>query len=58
MENVTKSWSNLWIGKRQVVSEERLQEVPHIKLIFKTKFHEVKNLIYRKLLDWQEPEQT
>ena len=51
MENLTKPRSHFWLGNREVVSEERLQQVPYIKLIFKTKFYEVKNLINQKLLD-------
>ena len=51
-KNVTKPWSYLWLGSRQEISEEGLQQVPPIKLLFKTKFQEVKKIINQKLLDW------
>ena len=30
MENITQPWSNSCLGNHQVVSEEHLQQVPHI----------------------------
>ena len=58
MEKVTKHWSNSWIGNWQIVSEERLQQVPHINCVLRRSFERLKILVNQKLLDYQQPEQT
>ena len=57
MENVTKHWSNSWIGNCEIVSEERLQQIPHINYVLRLSFNRWKILVNRKLLDYQQPEQ-
>ena len=53
MKNVTKYWSNSWFANCQIVSEERLQEVPHINYALRLSFERLKVLVNRKLLDYQ-----
>ena len=47
MENVTKHWSNSWLGNCEIVSEERLQQVPHINYLLRLSFERLKSWLIK-----------
>ena len=50
---IWKYWSNSWLGNCQIVSEEHLQQVPHINYVLQLCFRRLKILVNWKLLDFQ-----